>query len=233
MFDAGSALNNADTTPVHYDRPSMALWHMLLLQPNFQGTFDEANLFCELSSHWAGFQAVWGEQHVVGWASGQSRTSVWSPNLLERAVVLQCLAPSFSNFQGNRGTIQHYSFHSFFFYHAHKPLQRSMQHWVQRTVMSHGFLSPVTSRVLDINNESGRSSSSVWKPALTVFFFNFYPLWLKSFPLCFRATPTGACLCRWKDQVFYRGHVFWHLTIAVEEKKRSLGSWVGLKQPEG
>lgn len=25
MFDAGSALNNADTTPVHYDRPSMAL----------------------------------------------------------------------------------------------------------------------------------------------------------------------------------------------------------------
>lgn len=37
--------------------------------------------------------------------------------------------------------------------------------------MSHGFLSPVTSRVLDINNESGRSSSSVWKPALTVFFF--------------------------------------------------------------
>lgn len=90
--------------------------------------------------------------------------------------------------------------------------------------MSHGFLSPVTSRVLDINNESGRSSSSVWKPALTVFFFffHFYPLWLKSFPLCFRATPTGACLCRWKDQVFYRGHVFWHLTIAVEEKKEAL-----------
>lgn len=56
MFNAGSALNNADYDA--YDRPSMVLLRMLPLQPNFQGTFDEANLFCELSSHLAGFQAV-------------------------------------------------------------------------------------------------------------------------------------------------------------------------------
>lgn len=114
MFDAGSALNNADTMSRARRLDTRSCCNQTFKGPLTKQTFSASCLVTEQASKQSERSSMSFAKPPV--SRGLTRTSVWSPNLLERAVVLQISRPPISHFQGNQGTIQSYLFRSFFFF---------------------------------------------------------------------------------------------------------------------